>query len=220
MTRIKVNANQALVNPATESEESGQSTTRAIKTFVETISSDCISSFKIDQFWYALLFGVLPTAWDARTDISLGERLEREGRVYSAAFCWMFVCIVSVAPITQYIRKVTNSTLAALFTEFFLYASFLALVLWYPWATYYPAVAISLAVLSVKSLAVFLHTPGMNELTAKLSLYECVLEASNQLLLIECVNGGKSLYLDRVHLFGLQIKNPAYGRHKYPDQCG
>ena len=87
LTRKKASANQTIMNPSTESEESGQITTRSIRNLVQTMSNDCRSSFKMDKFLYALIFGLLPTAWDVNTDVSLGEVLWREGRVHAAALC-------------------------------------------------------------------------------------------------------------------------------------
>ena len=165
--------------------------TSHIRNIVQTMSNDCRSSFKMENFWYALILGLLPTTWDVNTDISLGERLLREGRVYAAALCWMLVCFTPGVALCEYISKVTNSSLAGLLAEVSIIGSLLSMVVWYPWATYYPAVFMSVGLLIVKILAVFLHTPGITKLSAKLSQFECIGEASGQLLLRECVYRGK-----------------------------
>ena len=206
LTRNKASANQADVNPSTEIEESGQITTGSIRNVIQTMSNDCRSSFKMDKFWYALIFGLLPTAWDVHTDISWGDRLWREGRVYAAALCWTFVCCTPAVAISEYISKVTNSALAGLVAEASLAASFLSLVMWYPSATYYPAFFIMIGLLIIKILAVFLHTPGITKLSAKLTLDESRTEASLQLLLRECFNRGICLFKDKLNLYDLKIK--------------
>ena len=169
---MQVNLNQANGN-----EESSQFTMSFIQ-----------SSFKMDQFWYALIFGLLPTAWDVRTDVNLGETLERASRVFSAALCWLLVCSTPILSIAYYIGKVTNSRLAVLIVKYGLFAILIVLVMHYPWAPYYPAVFISIVVVTVKILAVLLHTPGMTKLSARFSLYECAGEASGQIKHKECVN--------------------------------
>ena len=171
------------------------------------MSNDCRSSFKMDKFCYALIFGLLPTAWDVRTDVSLGEILWREGRVYAAALCWMFVCFTPVVAITEYISKVTNSAVASVVAEVSLVGSLLYLVMWYPWATYYPALFTMIGLLIVKILAVVLHTPGITKLSAKLSQFECIGEASCQLQLRECFNRGKYPFKDKLNLWEIQIEN-------------
>ena len=196
LPRKKASANQVIVNPPTDYEESGQITTRSIRNVIQNMSNDCRSSFKMDKFLYALIFGLLPTAWDVHTDISWGDRLWREGRVYAAALCWMFVCLTPGMAIQEYISKVTNSALAGLVAEASVGVSLLSLVMWYPSATYYPGVFTAIGLLIVKILAVFLHTPGMTKLSAKLTHYEWVGEACCQLLLRECFNRGKCPFKD------------------------
>ena len=203
LSRKRASANQAIVNQSTETEESVQITTRSIRNIVQTMSNDCRSSFKMENFWYALILGLLPTTWDVNTDISLGERLLREGRVYAAALCWMLVCFTPGVALCEYISKVTNSSLAGLLAEASIVGSLLSLAMWNPEATYYLAVFTMIGLLIVKSLAVFLHTPGMTELSAKLSQYECKGEATGQLLLRECVNRGKCPI--KLKMFHLQI---------------
>ena len=108
LTRKKASADQAIVNRSPENEEIGQITNRSIRNVIQNMSNDFRSSFKMDKFFYALIFGLLPTAWDVHTDINWGDRLWREGRVYAAALCWMLVCFTPVIAITEYIGKVTN----------------------------------------------------------------------------------------------------------------
>ena len=206
LPRKKASANQVIVNPPTDYEESGQITTRSIRNVIQNMSNDCRSSFKMDKFLYALIFGLLPTAWDVHTDISWGDRLWSEGRVYAAALCWTFVCCTPAVAITEYISKVTNSALARLVAEASLAASFLSLVMWYPSATYYPAFFIMIGLLIIKILAVFLHTPEITKLSAKLTLDESRTEASLQLLLRECFNRGICLFKDKLNLYDLKIK--------------
>ena len=193
----KASANQGIVNPSTDNVESGQITIRSIRNVIQTMSNDCRSSFKINQFWWALILGLLPTAWDVNTDVSLGERLWKEGRVHAAALCWMFVCFTPGVAITEYISKVTNSALAGIVAEVSLTGSLVFLVMWYPSAAYYPALLTMIGLLIVKTLAVFLHTPGITKLSAKLTEDECRTEASAQLLLRECFNRGKCLFKDK-----------------------
>ena len=58
------------------STENSQTIFSSLKLFFKKVSDDCRESFNWTDFFYSLTFGLLPTAWDVFTDISLGMTLQ------------------------------------------------------------------------------------------------------------------------------------------------
>ena len=74
------------------------------------VVDECRESFNWNDFFYSLISGFLPTAWDVYTDISLGLKLEKQEDVYTAGLCWMFVCLPPVFLIIEKLAKKKHST--------------------------------------------------------------------------------------------------------------
>jgi hypothetical protein len=135
------------------------------------------------DFFYAFIFGFLPTAWDGCTDIALGKSLQNQNDLHSAGLCWMFVCL---PPVYLVIEHFTSTWLQVfrLGLGIIITVTIAWLINFYPWAFYYPAVCFCLLLLGEKTLALFIHTPEMKQFSRHLSQVECSFEASCQLLLI------------------------------------
>ena len=62
------------------------------------IISQIIQSFSCwEKFYYAFLFGLLPTAWDIWTDVQFGLSQELNGDEMTAGFCYMFICLPALS---------------------------------------------------------------------------------------------------------------------------
>ena len=139
------------------------------------------------DFWYSLLFGLLPTAVDVSTDLRLGKIFEQQEDVTSAAACWLLVCLPTVYCCMQHVAKKYNSIGVHIIVVIFVAGILLCAVvsvIWFPRLLFYPAVLSGLTLLIVKILATFHPSPGIKQLSSQLSRAESSIEASGQLLLL------------------------------------
>ena len=70
----------------------------------------------------------------------------------------------------------------------------LGVLLWqWPLAFHYPAVLVTITIVVTKTLAVFIHSPGIKRLSGKMSHSECFFESALQLTLLLHIwlSGGK-----------------------------
>ena len=168
----------------------------ALLAFLRRVYDDSKNSFTVDDFLYALIFGLLPTVWDVFTDISLGSLLEARGYLQSAGICWLFVCFPFVFLCMEKVTQRTNSICLLFGLVLGFSAICFYLIARWPGLFFYPALCLSLLLLGVKILAVFVHTPHMKQFSMHLSHMESSFEASCQLLLIMQIwLAGGELYL-------------------------
>ena len=52
--------------------------------------------FNWDDFFYALIFGLAPTAWDMYTDLELASHLLEEENAHAAGLCYVFICLPGI----------------------------------------------------------------------------------------------------------------------------
>ena len=166
-------------------------------------------SFTWEKFFYAFFLGLLPTGWDVATDIHFGLAQEEEGELTTAGFCYMFICFPVIFTfffpalgtwMHREWSKVTKTTLLSfvyLITFCLLCIAIDSALLFafvnHPTIFKYPALASSLFTLSVKVVALFVHTPEVAKFSLKISSAESSYEAPAQLLFLlhAWVSGGQ-----------------------------
>ena len=63
-----------------------------IKTWLEE-TKEC---FTWGDFFFALIFGLAPTAWDMYTDLELASHLLEEENAHAAGLCYVFICLPGI----------------------------------------------------------------------------------------------------------------------------
>ena len=63
-----------------------------IKTWLEE-TRECFNS---GDFFFALIFGLAPTAWDMYTDLKLAAHLHEEENAHAAGLCYVFICLPGI----------------------------------------------------------------------------------------------------------------------------
>ena len=63
-----------------------------IKTWLEE-TKGC---FTWGDFFFALIFGLAPTAWDMYTDLKLATHLHEEENAHAAGLCYVFICLPGI----------------------------------------------------------------------------------------------------------------------------
>ena len=63
-----------------------------IKTWLEE-TKEC---FNWGDFFFALIFGLAPTAWDMYTDLKLASHLHEEENAHAAGLCYVFICLPGI----------------------------------------------------------------------------------------------------------------------------
>ena len=167
------------------------------------------NSFSSEEFWYSLFLGFLPSAWDISTDVQFGSSQEEMGEELTAGLCYMFIClpliIMLAMAMATTIQRVTstllNILLAVLLILLFIAitAAMCIVVGTNPTIFKYPAIICSVFVLGTKMVAVVVHTQEVKDFSRKITMAECTLESSAQLLLLLHIwlSGGQ-LYLGAI----------------------
>ena len=52
--------------------------------------------FNWGDFFFALIFGLAPTAWDMYTDLKLASHLLEEENAHAAGLCYVFICLPGI----------------------------------------------------------------------------------------------------------------------------
>ena len=63
-----------------------------IKTWLEE-TKGC---FNWGDFFFALIFGLAPTAWDMYTDLKLASHLHESENAHAAGLCYVFICLPGI----------------------------------------------------------------------------------------------------------------------------
>ena len=63
-----------------------------IKTWLKE-TQEC---FNWGDFFFALIFGLAPTAWDMYTDLKLASHLHEEENAHAAGLCYVFICLPGI----------------------------------------------------------------------------------------------------------------------------
>ena len=82
----------AIEIPGTEIDEAEITSWVRIKTWLEE-TKEC---FNWGDFFFALIFGLAPTAWDMYTDLKLASHLHEEENAHAAGLCYVFICLPGI----------------------------------------------------------------------------------------------------------------------------
>ena len=58
---------------------------------IDNLKAKIYSAFSWDNFFYAIIFGLGPTAWDVFSDLRFGHHLTEAGDIHSAGLCYLGV---------------------------------------------------------------------------------------------------------------------------------
>ena len=162
--------------------------------------------FNWGDFFFGLIFGLAPTAWDMYTDLWLGSELLHSENAHAAGLCYAFICLPGINLVKEQVgeavmkrQRGSGILLAGLIMGlYFVLGSAaivgLGLVVWLrPLVLFYPALLVTITIVFTKTLAVVLHSPGMKRFSLKMSECECFFESSLQLTLLAHIwlSGGK-----------------------------
>ena len=64
-----------------------------VNTEQESMWLKCKKAFNWDDFFYSLILGLIPTAWDVISDCLFGAALEQSGNIITAGFCYFLICL-------------------------------------------------------------------------------------------------------------------------------
>ena len=149
------------------------------------------SAFNWDDFAYNLILGFLPTAWDVLSDLKVASHLKVNAEVDSAGLSYLFICFpglhLSLDLLTRRL-SLSCGTKVVVFVYVVCGITFSFAMFFSVWSKAllleYPAFFVGLVVVAVKAVALFIHTPAMKELSARVTKYETDTESPFQLLLL------------------------------------
>ena len=161
----------------------------------------CKAAFNWDDFFYSLILGFLPTAWDVFSDLRIASLLKEEVNVETAGLSYIFVCLPGTTLLFNLFfssntiaKNCSNSVAIVLFFLLFTFtaAALLLCFLSNPLLLKYPSIGLGVFVVGIKGVCVFVHTPEMKEFSTKVSVQEYSWESSLQFLLLThiWINGG------------------------------
>ena len=163
-------------------------------------------AFCWSDFFYSIIFGLGPTAWDVLSDLKFGWSMARAGDPSSAGLCYLFTALpgffflqeVIMLHIFKDCSSKVNNTVVVVTT--LVATSAMALgFLTNPLLFQYPATILGCSVVGVKVLGVFVHTPEMKAFSTRVSSFEYSTESSLQLLLLlHLWLSGGPLYLSTI----------------------
>ena len=187
---------------ASEVGETGKDTPASATGPVDIIEMWLVAkeSFNWSDFFYMFILGLLPTAWDVHTDMWMGEEFTRKGDLFLAGTCYFFVNLPMIALMRDMLEKCFSKRGWLVTLAWWISVCGVCTLLFYsPLFFKYSAIFYSICLLSMKAVAVFLHTPAVKRLSMSLSEAECQFESSMQLLFIINVwcRGG-DLYLSTI----------------------
>ena len=152
-----------------------------------TQSWDCL--FNWDDFGYSLILGFAPTAWDVYSDLTIADELTESGESISAGLTYLFICFPGLLTFTESLgEKLSSRGTIGLIVNLSLFISLSCAMIYafwsYPLLFRYPAILIGLVFIITKMLAIFVHTPEMKKVEARMTMAEFKTEAPLQLLLL------------------------------------
>ena len=156
-----------------------------------------LDAFNWDDFFYALLMGLLPCVIDIFTDFRFALTLnENEKNSTAAGLAYAIIIIPGIDFSSYFIfQKVWDNVGDSLWARgpvLFLFTTgiglLLALLLWSivhcPTSLFYPAILSAASLLLIKLMALAIHTPDMKRVSTMASSSEGNFEAAYQLLLM------------------------------------
>ena len=148
-------------------------------------------AFCWNDFFYSIIFGLGPTAWDVISDLRFGWSMRKAGDPSSAGLCYLFTTLpgffflqeVIILSAFKECSSRVNTTVVVATT--LVATSAMALgFLTDPLLFQYPATILGCSIVGVKVVGVFVHTPEMKAFSMRVSSFEYSTESSLQLLLL------------------------------------
>ena len=174
--------------------------------WIKTWLKETKECFNWSDFFFALIFGLAPTAWDMYTDLELACYLLESENVHASGLCYVFICLPGINLVKEQVGEAASklqSRVGVLLSGLIMGLYFvmgatimvgLGVLLWHwPLAFHYPAVIITISIVATKTVAVFLHSPRIKSLSRKMSESEAFFESALQLTLLLHIwlSGGK-----------------------------
>ena len=174
--------------------------------WIKTWLKETKECFNWSDFFFALIFGLAPTAWDMYTDLELACYLLESENVHASGLCYVFICLPGINLVKEQVGEAASklqSRVGVLLSGLIMGLYFvmgatimvgLGVLLWqWPLAFHYPAVIITISIVATKTVAVFLHSPRIKSLSRKMSESEAFFESALQLTLLLHIwlSGGK-----------------------------
>ena len=157
----------------------------------EQASQGSREAFNWDAFAYNLILGFLPTAWDVFSDLTIASHLKATGEVDLAGLSYLFICFPGLHLVLDLLTQRLSmrcSTKVVVFVYVVCGMSFSFAMFFSVWnkalLLEYPAFIVGTAVVGVKAVALFVHTPALKKLSAQVTKYETDTESPFQLLLL------------------------------------
>ena len=184
--RVSFAENNIEINPSTREEAVDENRTHT------NLWNKIKMAFSWNDFFYSIIFGLLPTSWDVLSDLRFGWSLSKSGDNSSAGLCYLFVMIPGLFFLQDVLHKYVINKRCSSRVNTMLYclygaASTSALVFgfwWEPLTFRYPATVIGCAVIGVKVVGVFVHIPEMKAFSVRVSAFEYTTESNLQLSLL------------------------------------
>ena len=174
--------------------------------WIKTWLKETKECFNWSDFFFALIFGLAPTAWDMYTDLELASYLLESENAHASGLCYVFICLPGINLVKEQVGEAASklqSRVGVLLSGLIMGLYFLmgttimvglGVLLWHwPLAFHYPAVIITISIVATKTVAVFLHSPRIKSLSRKMSESEAFFESALQLTLLLHIwlSGGK-----------------------------
>ena len=174
--------------------------------WIKTWLKETKECFNWSDFFFALIFGLAPTAWDMYTDLELACYLLESENVHASGLCYVFICLPGINLVKEQVGEAASklqSRVGVLLSGLIMGLYYvmgatimvgLGVLLWHwPLAFHYPAVIITISIVATKTVAVFLHSPRIKSLSRKMSESEAFFESALQLTLLLHIwlSGGK-----------------------------
>ena len=221
---VEINPNDEIIDMVEiEPKENNENVTTAVQNFHSDLSSEenntsspggqirkLLKEFKEyfnwSDFFFGLIFGLAPTAWDMYTDLELGSHLLESENEHAAGLCYVFICLPGINLVKEQVGEavMTLQRRSGILLAGIIMAIYFALgtalivglgigISLRPLVFFYPAVLVTTTIVLAKTVAVVLHTPRMKRISMKMSECECFFESSLQLTLLTHIwlSGGK-----------------------------
>ena len=188
--------------------------------WIKTWLKETKECFNWSDFFFALIFGLAPTAWDMYTDLELACYLLESENVHASGLCYVFICLPGINLVKEQVGEAASklqSRVGVLLSGLIMGLYYvmgatimvgLGVLLWHwPLAFHYPAVIITISIVATKTVAVFLHSPRIKSLSRKMSESEAFFESALQLTLLLHIwlsggNVAKSMIFSSVLVIG------------------
>jgi hypothetical protein len=145
-------------------------------------------AFNWDDFFYALIFGLIPSVLDIKSDYYFASNISQVTAGLSYASITMPVYSFLLPTIGNYFGPYLKANILMLLVIIcifgIIHVGMFFSIMKAPNLLFYPAAVVSFCLLFTKSVAVVVHTPRVKQLSMMASGSEGAYESTNQLLLM------------------------------------